>query len=99
MLEKFAGWDDAIKAPIAYHHSGHRPDPTERQGVVEVGGIPGHICEQDEDAYCPYLRLGIMEDELSGKEQTVVLDREQVESLRDTLTEWLERVVEKGCIE
>jgi hypothetical protein len=76
---------DELGAPIVYHHSGHRPDPADRGGWAEMSGIPGHICDQDDDTWCPYLRMSV-----NG--ETVVLDLEQADEVIEALQAWRERV-------
>ncbi|HJS83719.1 MAG TPA: hypothetical protein VJ742_12895 [Nitrososphaera sp.] len=61
--------------------------PTEnspRGGWIEVGAIPDHIEREGESPPHDWLRLGV-------NNETIVLNRGQVEGLRETLTSWLDR--------
>ena len=81
-------------------------DDDRREGSIDLALIPGHIEREGRPAVSewspphPWLRLGIYtassreqyegKPYVSGGHATVVLDRRQVEQVRDTLTEWLE---------
>lgn len=95
------------EAPIVYEGSHVLPSTDDRRGgYVEVGGIPDFIERDGRDDAQGYglkdwLRIGIgalpsIEQYeggpyVEGGHATVVLERRQVEELRDTLAEWLER--------
>lgn len=86
-----------------YRYDGSHVMPHEnapRVGDLELGFIPGHIwrdhdgikvaAQPDEEVPHPYIRLGLMDKCFTGNDITVVLDREQVEALRDSLAAWLD---------
>ena len=98
---------EELDAPIVYEGSHVLPSDNDRRGgSVEVAAIPHHITRDGRDdasegALKDWLRLSV--DSLdsiktykdapyvSGGSATVVLTRNQVERLRDTLTAWLGR--------
>lgn len=98
---------EELDAPIVYEGSHVLPSDNDRRGgSVEVAAIPDHITRDGRDdasegALKDWLRLSV--DSLdsiktykdapyvSGGSATVVLTRNQVERLRDTLTAWLGR--------
>lgn len=89
-------------APIVYQGSHVNPsegDP--RGGSVDFAAIPNHChpsvrgSESDEGPPVEFARLSVHEDQSTyhGGQPgyaTVVLERAQVEKLRDTCTQWLE---------
>jgi hypothetical protein len=68
--------------PIVYHHSGAIPDPDDRDGVFDLAYIAGHLRGRDQ-----YIRVGMLEP--GDQHRTVVLDREQVKVIVETLQKWL----------
>jgi hypothetical protein len=93
--------EERLGPPYAYHGSHIMPHKdAERRGNLEVGYIPGHIWrdydgakvapQPDEECPHPYVRLGLMDKTFAGNSIDVVLDREQVKALHDSLGAWLE---------
>lgn len=89
------------KPPLIYQGSHVNPaDDGPRGGSVDVAAIPNHchpsvrFSDEDEGPPVEFLRLSLREDvdtygePMPGYAQ-VVLDRRQVETLRDTLNNWL----------
>lgn len=94
--------DEGLGAPFLYvaSHVFPRPAHQHPSGYLELAAIPGFIgdedfieggdagvapiCGETEDRVHPWLRLSCGADD-------AVLNREQVEKVRDTLTEWLLR--------
>lgn len=82
--------------PIVYKHSGVLPsDGDPRGGWFGMAYIPGHIDDatrlpiSDVMQPCwPWLRIDVGES--IEKQATVILTREQAESVRDSLNWWLE---------
>lgn len=86
--------DGALGPPIIYEGSHVIPSADDaRCGWVEIAGIPA-FCGPNPAQLVDFLRLDVSED--NGCQATVVLDRAQVERIRDTLTDWLNREVERG---
>lgn len=92
--------DPGDRAPLRYHGSGVLPEANhQRAGSIEVGAIPAHVrfwrdnrnasTINEPDGYDPYVRIGVQQ-ETFGEGHDVVLDREQVRALRDSLTVWLD---------
>ena len=89
-----------IGSPWVYQGSHILPaqdDP--RGGSIDVAAIPNHITRDGRDdgseGLHDWLRLSVLEDAATERPRqkghaTVVLDRGQVELLRDTLTHWLD---------
>ena len=81
--------------PIRYRASHILPsDRDERRGSLDLAYIPPHIArgrrKRSEDGqFWPWLRVGVAAEEMTAGE-TVILTREQVEKLRDSLNWWLE---------
>lgn len=74
-------------APLIYQGSSVLPLlDDERGGLFELAEIPSFIGQ--EGVLKDFLRVDVQED---GPAQTVLLDRSQVEELRDYLSQWLER--------
>lgn len=78
------------RAPLVYQGSHHLPsefDP--RGGTVDLALIPSHITRDgrddkpEDEAPWPYLRFGV-------NEGTVILTRENVQQVYETLGWWLE---------
>ena len=102
MTESGTYWVDESRpctcgvGPIRYQHSGILPsDSDERGGCFSLGYIPGHIDDgtrkplSDNMQPCwPWLRVSIWG--AKPEDPTVVLTREQVQSVRDSLNWWLE---------
>jgi len=93
---------DAIKkAPTVYRGSHVLPSKDDRHGGhLEVASIPNHITREGRpEGLHDWLRLwvsceAVTKDEGSEHEAgdaVVLLDRPQVENLRDVLTAWLNR--------
>lgn len=96
-----------IDAPIVYQGSHVLPsDEDRRGGGIDVAAIPDHITRDGRDdapegALKDWLRLSVDSEDSDerhegkvyqpGGRAVVVLTRPQVERLRDTLTEWLDR--------
>jgi hypothetical protein len=89
----------ARPAPIEYRGSHVLPeDDSPRRGRLLLCEIPGFIerdgrparCSDDGTQVWPWLRLSVQSDE-QEPDIVVVLDRNQVEEIRDYLTGWLER--------
>jgi hypothetical protein len=94
-------------APIVYQGSHVLPSDTARRGGgIDVAAIPDHITRDGRDdapegALKDWLRLSVDSEDsderydgrvyVPGGRAVVVLTRPQVERLRDTLTEWLDR--------
>ncbi len=90
------------RPPLVYQGSHVNPaDDGPRGGSVDVAAIPNHCHPSvrgtlaDEGPPVEFLRLSVSEDETTyGESQPgyaqVVLDRAQVEELRNTLTYWLD---------
>lgn len=78
-----------LTKPIQYQGSQVLPrDRDKRGGSVDLGAIPSHITRDGRDdalegRWHPWLRISV-------NESTVVLTRDQVKMLRDSLAEWLE---------
>lgn len=63
-------------------------------GELEIGTIPNHIDRRPEGAgpgLHDWIRIGVYDGAEGGKMPTVVLNRAQVERVRDSLSEWLNR--------
>lgn len=96
----FAADDQAgdYPAPIVYRRSHVLPSADDpRGGSFELASIPAFLtrdgCDdskEDGTTCWPYLRVSL--NTTDPDEDTVVLDRAQVEALRDELTGWLDRV-------
>lgn len=87
--------DNTTGAPYVYKGSHILPTAdSERGGWMDVAGIPA-FCGAN-GGLVDYLRVS-MSATVTGDdpEVDVLLDRPQVEALRDTLTLWLTRDVEK----
>lgn len=88
--------------PIAYQHSGILPsDSDQRGGCFSLAYIPGHIegagrppLSEDMLPCWPWLRVSIWG--VANDDPTVLLTREQVESVRDSLNWWLENAPHAG---
>ena len=84
------------KRPIRYQGSHVLPgEKDEHSGSVDLAYIPPHISRgrrkgSEDGAFWPWLRMGIAEKNMSAGE-TVILNRKQVEELRDSLNWWLEQ--------
>lgn len=91
--------EDDHPAPLVYRGSHILPRNTDpRGGVLHLGAIPGHITRDgrddgDELRAWPWLRVSIAEVNATD-DSTVLLDRAQVQALRDELTQWLDNVKE-----
>jgi hypothetical protein len=95
--------DEMLDAPIIYEGSHVLPSDTDRRGgCVEVAAIPNHITRDGRDdategSLKDWLRLSVQSVEsedpgaFSAADATVVLTRNQVERLNETLTGWLDR--------
>lgn len=84
------------QAPYRYNGSHILPRPTdERAGFLSISVIPNHIDRSPEGAgpgLHDWLRWDVCgDDDVDNVMQTVLTDRAQVEKIRDTLTQWLER--------
>jgi hypothetical protein len=94
----FDGEQENHPAPLIYLQSHVLPSPgDERGGCLDLASIPAFLTRdgyddaaEDGTSCWPYLRVSLVAS-VQG-EDTVVLDREQVEALRDELTGWLDRV-------
>ncbi len=97
--------EERLGPPYRYdgsHVMPHKDAP--RAGDLEVGIIPGHIWrnhdhakvapQPNEETPHPYVRLGLMDKAYTGNDIDVILDREQVLALRDSLTAWLDITTE-----
>jgi hypothetical protein len=94
--------EDGLGAPIIYQGSHILPANSDRRdGRLDLAAIPGHIDRPDRPAlhdgresdepYHPWLRVSLDSKRGSDFVQSdAVLDRGQVEALRDYLTGWLE---------
>lgn len=89
------------RQPIAYQQNTYPLDETKRDGLFEMSYIPSHIADGPEDdrwpaPVKPYLRVGMAARLVDGMivdardDVTVMLDRGQVEEVRDALTWWLD---------
>jgi hypothetical protein len=98
-----------IGSPYVYLGSHIRPTADlPRGGSLEVGAVPNH-CHPDADWgvtdtgdekwRVEFLRIGVHEDPATYRHEdnhgdaTVVLDRRQVQKLRNCLTRWLDAAV------
>lgn len=91
------------RAPIVYQGSHILPsDEDRRGGAVDLAAVPAHISREGRESgphdwmrlsvYCEQSDTQYQGKPLSGAGRAVVvLDRDQVKALRDTMTEWLER--------
>lgn len=76
--------------PIVYRHSGVFPRASdERSGHVDLAAIPTHITRDGKDDgeggyWHPWLRFGV-------NNNTVLLTLRQAETLRNALTQWLDK--------
>lgn len=93
----FAADDGHYQPPILYQRSHVLPARHDaRGGSIDLGQIPAFITRgasddgPDDGRVWPYLRFSL--DAGQTDEDTVVLDRAQVQALRDELSRWLERV-------
>ena len=90
------------KPPIIYQGSHVNPsDDDPRGGSIDIAAIPNHChpavrgTATNDGPPVWFLRLTVDEDEttyhgMQPGRATVVLDRSQVEKIRDTLTRWLD---------
>jgi hypothetical protein len=84
--------------PLVYRQSHVIPSPDDpRGGSFSLGSIPAFLThdgyddrDEKEDLVWPYLRVSLVAP--GDGEDTVVLDKAQVRTLRDKLDGWLERV-------
>jgi len=84
-----------LGAPYVYTASHVLPTTTgQRGGWLQIAGIPAH-CGSD-GGLVDFLRLSTSATDDGDPAVDLLLDREQVETLRDRLTLWLEREVEEG---
>jgi hypothetical protein len=84
------GEDEDATAPIVYRGSHVLPSDTDRRGGgFELGAIPDYVDGQGQPTG-PHdlLRVSVWTDQVGA---TVLLDRDQVERVRDQLSVWLER--------
>ena len=88
--------ENGLGAPFMYLGSHVVPtDDSPRGGWVEVASIPA-FCGPDPGRLVDFLRLDAGATEDGDPMVTKVLNRAQVKALRDTLTRWLNREVERG---
>jgi hypothetical protein len=94
-----------LGSPWVYRGSHILPRVTDdRGGALEVAAIPNHITRAKRDDGGPglhdWLRVSVSNPEVPENDEnvarpeadaTVLIDRAQVEALRDTLTLWLDR--------
>ncbi|MGW4662795.1 hypothetical protein [Streptosporangium sandarakinum] len=95
----YATWlalNDDTQPPLVYQGSHINPAPDDRRGgSMTFCAIPNHChpsvrgTDADDGPSVDYARLRVTED---GDEASaiVVLDRDQIAELRDTLTRWLD---------
>jgi hypothetical protein len=97
------GWIDddrdkprSRKKPIRYQGSHVLPgEKDEHCGSVDLAYIPPYISQgrrkgSEDGRFWPWLRMSVTEKEMTSGE-TVILNRWQVEKLRDSLNWWLEQ--------
>jgi hypothetical protein len=85
--------EEKLGSPYVYQGSHVLPatnDP--RGGWVEIAAIPNHITRdgRDDGAEGKHDWLRVTVGETLDQQGRVLLDRAQVEALRNTLTEWLD---------
>jgi len=85
-------------SPITFQHSGVLPSASDkRSGCFMLAAIPSHITRDGRDnmpegRWHPWLRVSVFDVE----SDSFILDKKQVEKLRDSLSEWLKSAGRRG---